>query len=248
MVRHRQINLTRSSYWQRSEQPLQSLIFLLPIIVLYEIGVLKYTEGKDIIARGLLRSFFETLGVAGYHVPAVAVFVTLLCWHLARRDPWQIDLRRYVWMGGESILLAVPLFVFGLVLFRQPLACVMVKIANLGPTPTSGIGELLLSLGAGVYEELLFRLIAIALLHMALYDVMKLPRRWSGGIAVAISSFAFSWYHPFSRNPFDFSRFLFYTAAGLYFAAIYLLRGFGIAAGCHAMYDVFVVVLRMQQE
>ena len=104
MAHHRQISLTRSSYWQRSEQPLQSLIFLLPMIVLYEIGVLKYTEGKDIIARGLLRSFFETLGVAGYHVPALAVFVTLLCWHLARRDPCRMHRKRgiFPWLRNSE--------------------------------------------------------------------------------------------------------------------------------------------------
>jgi hypothetical protein len=36
---------------------------------------------------------------------------------------------------------------------------------------------------------------------------------------------------------------LFLTAAGLYFGMLYILRGFGITVGTHALYDVLVLVM-----
>ncbi len=248
MARDKHYSLGRSSYWLHSQEPLQALVFLLPMILLYEIGVLRYSGHQDIVARRLVRSFFELLGVTGYHLPAVAVVVTLLCWHLARRDPWQIEPKHYGLMWVESIVVALPLFIFARVLFRDPIVQAGGLVAGVDAASTSYTGELLLSFGAGIYEELVFRLVAIAFLHLILYDVLALPRQWAAVAAVAVSAVAFALYHFSDRNPFNWGRFLFYTAAGVYFAAVYLLRGFGVAAGCHAMYDVFVVLMKMYAE
>jgi membrane protease YdiL (CAAX protease family) len=43
-------------------------------------------------------------------------------------------------------------------------------------------------------------------------------------------------------EPFDDFVFLFRAVAGLYFAALYQTRGFGVAVGAHACYDVLVGV------
>ena len=59
------------------------------------------------------------------------------------------------------------------------------------------------------------------------------------GIAVVISAVAFAAYHP----PAGVAAAVFYLLAGLYFGAIYAIRGFGIVVGVHAIYDVVVVVL-----
>jgi membrane protease YdiL (CAAX protease family) len=104
------------------------------------------------------------------------------------------------------------------------------------------------SLGAGIYEELLFRLIAIALLHGLLVDVLAMPQQYGAPTVVVLSAIAFALYHfdQFSAmqwTPADWGRFAFYTLAGVYFAAIYMLRGFGIVAGAHAVYDILWVGL-----
>jgi hypothetical protein len=36
---------------------------------------------------------------------------------------------------------------------------------------------------------------------------------------------------------------LFYLGSGAYFSVVYLLRGFGVVAATHALYDVAVVLL-----
>ena len=236
-----------SSYWERTHWPLQSLYFLLPLLILYELGVVLWAGPYDISARRLLRAFFELFGGTGYYLPGLAVVVVLLCWHIARRDPWKPELKLYGLMWLESIALAAPLFVFMAVLFREP-AQPAIALSNGGPAELNGWrAGLVFSIGAGIYEELLFRLIAIALLHLLLVDVLSLPTQYGAVGAVALSAVAFAMYHFSDGNPFDWGRFAFYTAAGLYFAAVYVLRGFGIVAAVHAIYDVAVIVTMQLQ-
>ena len=109
------------------------------------------------------------------------------------------------------------------------------------------LGDVLLSMGAGIYEELLFRLIGIAMLHMILVDLLALPEHWGAIGAVIGSAIGFAMYHFPSFTDVRLGLGLFYTVAGVYFALIYVTRGFGIVVGTHALYDVLVVTLRFVQ-
>ncbi len=235
-------------------------MFMLPMLVLYELGTLIYATDvaqgvtRYIYARSLLRDFFELFGVTGYYLPGLIIVVVLLTWHLIRRDPWRLEPGLYVWMWLEAAVLAVPLFVYAVVLFRQPASQELQSLVwQAGPLPLATAQEtardswqamMVFSIGAGIYEELLFRLIGIALLHMVLVDVLALPEKAGAVGAVALSALAFSLYHFSDSNPFTLNKCLFYTGAGVYFAAVYVLRGFGIVAGTHAVYDVIVVTLQ----
>lgn len=249
------------SYWQRSRQPLQGLFFLLPMIVLYELGTLVYATDhangviRFIYARSLLSDFFELLGATGYYLPGLIVGIVLLSWHLVRGDPWRMEPRLYLSMWIEAVILALPLLVYALVLFRQPsqqavgVDRVVAWLENLvslrlAAGPDQWQTQLVFSIGAGIYEELLFRLIGIALLHLLLVDVLALPHRLGAAMAVFLSALAFALYHFSENNPFALTKCLFYVGAGIYFAAVYVIRGFGIVAGTHAVYDVIVVVLQ----
>lgn len=229
--------------------------------MLYEVGVIWWVGPYDISARRLLHTFFELFGVTGIYLPGLAVVVVLVCWHAARRDPWKPEPKLYALMGLESLLLALPLFIFMVALFREAppqqsamaageLARLSWGEATLNSSSMGNIAKdwragLVFSIGAGIYEELLFRLIAIALLHMLLVDVLAIPEQYGAIAAVTLSAVAFAMYHFSEANPFDWARFAFYTAAGLYFAAVYMLRGFGIVAAVHALYDV-MLILTMQ--
>jgi len=253
-------------YWRRSRTPWASLVFLLPLIVFYEIGTLIYATDHAsgithyVYARSLLRDFFELFGVTGYYLPGLIVVVVLGCWHVARRDPWKIEPTVYMGMLLESLAWAAPPFVFMVLLTRQPVeAAGWTQVAAEGASAWSGAGpglplqsasgdtgwraQLVFSIGAGIYEELLFRLILIALLHMIAVDLLALPQAWGAVLAIGLSAVAFSFYHFSEQNRFTPGLFAFYTLAGIYLAAVYVIRGFGIVAGTHAMYDVFVVML-----
>ena len=269
---HRSSRLHAGSYFHRSQQPLQSLFFLLPLIVLYEAGTFMLHKAAHeagepaltIKAYSLLNHFFELFGVTGYYLPGLIVIVVLLCWHLASkpsREDWQVRPSLYVGMGVECVLLAIPLLVWGLVFFREAAAAVAPPESALQATTQaatlmqavqghSELGQrIILSIGAGIYEELLFRLIAIALLHVIFVDLLALPHRVGAAAAVGLSALAFGLYHFANLNlaqwsAYDWMRCLFYTLAGVFLAIIYVLRGFGIVAGTHALYDILMAILQ----
>ena len=99
-------------------------------------------------------------------------------------------------------------------------------------------------LGAGIYEETLFRLLLFSGL-LALFTLMDLPVLWSLTLAAAGSALAFAAAHHLGVNgdPFHGYVFAFRAAAGGYFAWLYHTRGFGVAVGAHAGYDVLVGLL-----
>lgn len=271
-----------TSYWERTLWPLQSLYFLLPLLIGYELGAVVFApEGGErlpqIYAERMLGRFFEWTGVTGYYLPGIATVVVLLCLHAARRDPWRPEPRLYAAMLVESIVLAAPLFVFSIMITTPPPpeivaaageggwlsggfpgAGVMLASTANAATGLDGVASwregVVFSVGAGIYEELVFRLIVIAIVHMILSDVLALPKNWSAGGAIALSAVLFALYHPFDTHlPWgwdsaDWGRFTFYILAGLYFAAIYVYRGFGIVAATHALYDVMVIVAHFRTQ
>jgi hypothetical protein len=105
------------------------------------------------------------------------------------------------------------------------------------------LARLTLSLGAGLYEELLFRVVLVALIANAL-RLIGLSRMISGVVAVVAGALIFSAFHyigPFGE-PMRLESFVFRFLAGLGFSALYLTRGFGITAWTHALYDVAVLM------
>jgi membrane protease YdiL (CAAX protease family) len=102
-----------------------------------------------------------------------------------------------------------------------------------------------IAIGAGLYEEMLFRLVGVAFLHFVLADVFKLKHGTASAIAVIGAALAFAVYHQyhFASGEINWPWLLFLTAAGLYFGMLYILRGFGIVVATHALYDILVLVL-----
>jgi membrane protease YdiL (CAAX protease family) len=249
--------LSSDSYWQRSQAPLQALLFLLPLVLFYELGTAALTiesvrqslgmgpfgELSDYLkARQHVLVFFRLFGVSGPYLPGLAVAAVLLGWHMALRDRWRVYPRLYGWMWIEAMVLTMPLFIFALILARQS----ALTASDNGEAQLHYLDNILLSVGAGIYEEMVFRLIGIALLHWLLVDRIGMPPRWGATVTIAVTSIAFSLYHFGPGNPVQLGLFVFYTIAGAYFAGIYLLRGFGIVVAVHALYDIFAVVLDLQ--
>ena len=209
----------------------------MPLLLVYEIGavvILSQAEVK-LVATQWMGKFFEVFGVTGVHLPAIAVVAVLLGMHLMRkRDPWAPEFKLYLVMYAEAALLAIPLFVFMTVLLREPLSAWAVS----GEAWSGWREDMIVALGAGIYEELVFRLIAIALIHMLAKDLLALPEEICVGASVVISSLGFALIHFIGPTAFNGGLFLLYFVAGIYFAAIYLSRGFGLAVAVHAFYDV----------
>jgi len=229
------------------------LVFLLPLIALYEMGSALYLtdHGRGLIetikAQKVLTDFFEAFGTATLFLPGIALVVVLLTWHLLERDRWVVRPNVLLGMLAESFLWTLPLLVFG-VLITSGGRAAMGGVEGGVEQPLAQLpwqSKLTLSIGAGLYEELLFRLILIAAVHFVLVDLLGM-RNVTGGIIAAIASAAaFALYHDISRvgGGIDFGRAAFYALAGVYFASIFVLRGFGIVVAVHALYDIIVLVV-----
>ncbi len=143
-------------------------------------------------------------------------------------------------MVVESCVLALPLIVMSRVaehyLAHVPLAGTNGLIASVGAKKL-----MVLSLGAGIYEELVFRLIAFTVLSFVFIDVLELHKGFGALLVVLISALLFSGYHYLGDGPFRGWTFAFRAGAGAYFGIVFACRGFGITAGCHAAYDLCVV-------
>jgi membrane protease YdiL (CAAX protease family) len=99
--------------------------------------------------------------------------------------------------------------------------------------------RLTIAIGAGLYEEMLFRLIGMALLHFILADLIGAPQKWATAGAVILSALAFAAYH----QPADATAWATYILSGVYLGTVYGMRGFGIVVGTHALYDVLVLAV-----
>ena len=232
-------------YFEASAYPMTSLLFVTPLMIAYEVGTRWYASDpvshlqQRIVAFNLMQQFFALFGAGGQYMPAGAVASILVAWHLARGDAWAARATVLLGMVAESAMYAVPLVALGYA-FQHYLP--------LYPAPPTGSLQslLVLSIGAGVYEELVFRLVAFNVLSFLLIDLLRMPKRTALPLMVLLSAVAFSLYHykPSGNEPFQWESFVFRTLAGIYFGLIFTCRGFGLTAGAHAGYDVAIVLLR----
>lgn len=263
------LNYARDSYLERTSRPIYAIVFLLPFIVFYELGTLLINT--DVLGRSQVRvvAFVwlqDLLGYLGYEgrlawiAPPLVVIVILLGLQIASHKAWYFLVKDIGPMVCECILLAVPLIVLSLFLNSSMLptddpAAASLMMTGLqaagGDYESSLLASVITGVGAGIYEELVFRLILISLLVMVLQDLLRLPAPTAIIMSVLISAALFSAHHHviFTRDglqlveSFDWLKFSFRTMAGVYFAGLFALRGFGITAGTHAFYDILATCL-----
>jgi hypothetical protein len=240
------------TYWQASRAPRYSLLFALPLLIFYQLlaalappapGGMVIRNGADVI----LESVFVWLAGAWGPRLFMLCLIGVGAWLIAR------DLRanRYLSpavLGGmllESVCLSL---VFGVVVGGLTAA-----LLDAPPPPLmldftaqrlSRWTMLMLSLGAGIYEELLFRVVLVGLLAWGANKLLGWRPLVAGIAATVLGALIFSAFHyigPFGDR-FDVYSFVFRAIAGLFFSGLYLLRGFGITAWTHALYDVFLLL------
>ena len=104
--------------------------------------------------------------------------------------------------------------------------------------------QLVVSLGAGIYEELVFRVLLVSGFAF-LGALLGWGRPVAVGIAVVLSAGIFSAFHYIGPlgDRWTLVSFTFRAIAGLLFSGLYVARGFGIAAWTHALYDVGLSLL-----
>lgn len=252
------------SYLESSSAPLTGFLFSLPLFIVYHAGLwwlntfkgLRWANAVDIImADGLGR-----LGMAGPLLSFILVVVVFLLRHAMSGKPWKRPAAS-VWflMILESLILALPVFMLSRLVAKLgdylvqtgPLSALLSAVN--GDGGLSWQASLILSCGAGVYEEFFFRMLIMGALSLFFSRIVGMSRGWSLVLAAILQALLFSASHHLPGGPEEVASlaafrevlpvFCFRTAAGLYFAFLYVERGFGIAAGSHAAYNMMVVLL-----
>lgn len=267
------LNFASDSYLERTSRPLYAIVFLLPFIVFYEIGtflintdVLNQSQVR-VVAFVWLQHLLQYLGTSdriAWVAPPLVVIVILIGLQVASRKPWYFCFGDYTPMVLECTLLAVPLIILSL-FFNSPAvveqggdlagaALSVVSPLARGPEATHSLmANIVTGVGAGIYEELVFRLILICVLMVLFQDLIGLNHQNAIVLSVLISAALFSAHHHVvfinghlgCNEPFNWAKFGFRTMAGVYFAVLFAIRGFGITAGTHAFYDIIGAVINV---
>jgi hypothetical protein len=253
-------------YFGRTACPVYALVFLLPFIILYEILVLVINPQLlsepatnvrgGVVAFVWMQNFLQYFGLDpknSWLCAPLVIIVTLLILQLTSRQQWKIILSDFPVMVCECVVISVPLIVLALVLNRPSQQQVACLLAAAKFSHHSFTLDIITGIGAGIYEELVFRLLLIGLLMLFFETVLGVNRKKAIVISVIVSAVLFSLHHHFVFINGRFARaevltlapFIFRTIAGVYFATVFAVRGFGIVAAAHIFYDIFATILNV---
>lgn len=248
MKKRAQVQVRSQRLFQRVDL-FTSLLLVFPLFLIYQVGVLllpSVHNGADLITSELLYLLHGQKGTyVLVNLGLGLLFFILVLW-LRRKNTF--DPRLFGPVFFESGIYALTMGSF-IVFVMQDLLHVdpSLQIAAASPTgkPHPGpLSAIVLSIGAGVHEELVFRLLLTGGLLFFFGRVVGMRRFFSIGLSFCISSFLFSAaHHIIGGESFRLGAFVYRFFCGLLFATLYLVRGFGVAVYTHALYDIYVLVL-----
>ncbi|WP_435006890.1 CPBP family intramembrane glutamic endopeptidase [Tundrisphaera lichenicola] len=229
-----------------TRRPLPCLLFIMPFLMAYEIGVnVLGGSSADALRAGAdawIRQGLGSLGLTDRWLPPIVLVSGLLGWQAIDRRDWRFHPGVLSGMMIESLLLAVALVGLsklvdlGFSRLEGPEV-----LAASAPQVPSAIAPVVGFLGAGLYEEALFRLALIPVLFRLL-RLLMLPSLPACTLAITFSSVLFSLAHHAGApgEAFTWFAFIFRWLAGVFFAWVFVVRGFGVAVGAHTAYDLLV--------
>jgi len=225
---------------------LTSLVLVFPLFLIYQIGVLftlPVLNGADFLTVFLFRNLGLSKGAYLAYTVVVAVAFAIAVVLLRRKQ--RFDPRLIVPVFVESAIYALTMG--SLIVF------VMTKVLHVSPRLAGGMiaeqglgTRFVMSLGAGVCEETVFRLGIMTGIAVLLERVLGLGRWVAVAVGLLASAVLFSAMHhiPPYGDPLHIGVFTFRVLAGCFFGLIYWTRGFAIAVYTHALYDIYVLLVR----
>ena len=232
------------NYFANTHTLLYSFLFSLPLFLVYETLIIISQPNSEHVVRisvdVWMKAIFSSLGVNAVSFSLLLMMlIGIFILYKERERLKEIRFKYFPVLIVESIFYAIVI-----ALLSSALTAALLNFSSSDPaTQLSYMQKLALSLGAGLYEELFFRVILVTL-FIYLFNRLFNNKKWASvTAAVTLSALLFSAVHYmgdmgdfFTLNSF-FYRFLF----GLMLNGLYVSRGFGVAAWTHAIYDVLVI-------
>lgn len=238
---------TKQNYFRETHTVLYSYLICLPLLVFYEILIQFSQPGSEQIVRISVDAWFKAIFTSlGLNALSITFFVVMLAGVFIlirdRRKLRNVKGTYFLFMFLESIVYAILLAALISTFLQSVLALDQVSATV---DELTKIQLLALSLGAGLYEELFFRVILVSLLLFLFKKFFA--KNWAAYSAAAVlAAFIFSTVHYTGEfgDAFSLGSFLFRFLFGLALNVIYVLRGFGMAAWTHAIYDILIITIR----
>ena len=228
------------SYWRSTRSPLYSFLFTVPLFLIYEIGIFLTSSDDMFVLRNgadaLMRQILATFGITGLYWVGVIFFIGFIITFILQRKFWeetQIHSDYFLLMTVESVGWSVLIYFF----------MTNVYLLLMNPTGSMLVQQVTLAVGAGIYEEFLFRVLLIAGISVILGFIFQWSDKSRNWAAMVIAAGIFSSFHFIGEygDFFSFNIFMVRFLAGIALGTLYFLRGFGITGWSHAVYDLIVL-------
>ncbi len=223
------------TYQRKTRDPATVALAVVPLVLVYGLGLLHATErarsGVDLVSDQLLMRF-PTVTYVGIQLGIAVLLVVFALFR--RQDPIGLHVRWAAPSVAEAWLWGLALGT--IVLFTLDEA-MLLGPDDIPPGLIELVDRIVLSAGAGLHEELVFRLLLVPGLAIAFERLVGLSRTAAIVGAALVSSALFAGAHHLAGEPFDGWVFAFRAVAGIVFAALFLWRGFAVTAWAHAAYD-----------
>jgi len=227
------------NYYYGSRSIPFGLIAIIPLLIVYEVLAINLNEDKLIEVRNYADVFFKSIldavGIEGYvalgMLLGAAIFIAFFL-RIDKRHP--VKLRYLFGVIIESAIYAVAL---SYVVDRA-----LQQLYVSAPEAHDRAMQIMLSFGAGIYEELVFRAFLFGISALTLKRLLGIGPFLSYLLPALFSSAVFSWIHYLDGTPFDLETGLYRFLAGLFFCLLYQLRGLGVVAWTHTLYDLYLVL------
>lgn len=233
------------SYLRATRHPWPCLLFVLPLLIAYESGVVvlggPHPENLRNGADNWLRVGLTRVGISWVWLPPAVLLALMAVWTWKRW--YERPNEAFAVLSGmilESVAYAIGLWAVSRAL-GPLLQQFGIELSTGAAEPA--VGQVITYLGAGIYEEALFRLILFSCI-LRLLRTLDVNGLLAAAVAASASALLFSAAHhigPYGQ-PYSNYLFLFRLIAGLYFAILFQARGFGIAVGAHACYNLMVSI------
>lgn len=230
-------------YLKDTHNLLYSFLVSIPLFLLYELLiVISQPSGEAIVRISVdvwIKSLFTYLGL---NAMSFSLLLLLIIGSVILfRERERLKTVRFAYF--PVLLLEAAFYAIIVAMISQSLVSLLLNMAASDPINSlSMIEKIALSLGAGLYEELFFRVILVTSLIWVFTKMMG--KKWAGiTAAVLLSALLFSAVHYIGSmgDAFTIGSFLYRFLFGLILNGIYVWRGFGVAAWTHAIYDIMVI-------
>lgn len=234
------------SYLRYTSHYYYGLLLTIPVFFVYETGIWWLHNVTRFTVRNLIdvlvKWIISHIGASGFFVSTVIVFVLVLMVMRPRAEAIIFRWRYILFLLIESTFYAL-VFAVGMFYIDRLVLGISFEMQNY----LSGI---ILSCGAGFYEELMFRAVLFGGVLSILHKLLSVERFISWIVAAVVSSVIFSLVHfiGIQADSFAWYPFLFRLAGGLFFCLLYSLRGFAVAVYVHTIYDILISLSIFHQQ